>query len=107
MKNVIFILSVTVLLGSCIKNEVDSYAPILKNEKDISSKVVKMSDLSGADSIRVSGALQRDKDLFLLMHIKCVDGKYTLDISPAIAAEFGVDMSVYEKYNEMISLLNQ
>ena len=107
MRNVIFILSVTVLLGSCIKNEVDSYAPILKNEKDVSSKVVKMSDLSGADSIKVAGSLQKDKDMFLLIHIKCIDGKYTLDIPPDIATEFGVDMSVYDKYVEMVSLLNQ
>lgn len=107
MKNILPLLFIVFLSVSCIKNDVDSSDPSLGNDRNISAKVVKVTELSGRDSINIACSLQNDKDLLILMHLKYHDGKYSLDISETDLIDYGVAMQVYEKYIETFSMLNE
>ena len=107
MKKIFPLLFMVSLFVSCIKNEVDSSDPSLENDRKISTKVVKVSALSGSESLNVACSLQNDMDLLMLMHLKYHDGKYSLDISESDAVDYGLEMSLYEKYIEIVSLLNE
>lgn len=99
-------LSATLLIISCVQNELDCNDVVQQNNNE-GLLLTRSVDFTGNDSLKVVGAIQSNKQVILWLHVKLIDGIYILDMSPEYAAQLGIDDSQYNAFVEFLVLHNE